>query len=137
MTEVTPVHTPGTPTQVAHPWKATLRTLVANLLAALAAWPLLVSLVTDTLGPYLPESWVLWLGGSLGVIAAVTAFLTRLMASEWAQRWLVKVGLGTGVEKEPAPVVDSEPVPTPVNGLEEPFEVPNEGGRHRGDYLGG
>ncbi|MEE6295213.1 hypothetical protein [Georgenia wangjunii] len=99
MTVETPA--PGTPTQVAHPWKATLRTLVANLLAALAAWPALVGLLTETVGPYLPENWVAWLGGTLGAVAAAAAFLTRIMAAPWAQRWLTLIGLGTGVESEP------------------------------------
>lgn len=91
----------GTPTQVAHPLKAALRTAVAYLLAAAAFLPLAIPIITDNLGQYLPESWKAWLIASVAFLVALATTITRLMALAQAQGLLAKIGLGTGVEKEP------------------------------------
>lgn len=94
----------GTPTQVAHPGKAALRTAVAYTLAAAGFLALAIPILIDTLGPYLPESWAAWLTGAVAFLVALATLITRLMALATAQGFLQKIGLGTGVEKEPETV---------------------------------
>lgn len=91
----------GTSTQVAHPWKATVRTGVAYLLAAIAFLAAALPILTDVMGDYLPASWQVWLTGAVAFLVAVATLITRLMSLAKAQNFLAKVGLGTGVEKEP------------------------------------
>lgn len=91
----------GTPTQVAHPAKAALRTAVAYALAAAGFLALAIPILIDTMGPYLPESWAAWLAGAVAFLVALATLITRLMALAAAQDFLAKIGLGTGVEKEP------------------------------------
>lgn len=93
----------GTSTQVAHPWKATTRTGVAYLLAAIAFLATALPILTETMGDYLPASWQVWLTGAVAFLVAVATLITRLMSLAKAQGFLAKVGLGTGVEKEPLP----------------------------------
>lgn len=91
---------PRTPTQVAHPGKAALRTAVAYVLAAIAFLSAAIPIVTDTLGEYLPDAWEAWLAGAVVFLVAVATLITRLMALAKAQGFLAKIGLGTGVESE-------------------------------------
>lgn len=91
----------GTSTQVAHPGKAALRTAVAYLLAAIAFLAAAIPIVQETLGDYLPETWAAWLTGAVAFLVALATLITRLMALAKAQDFLAKIGLGTGVEKEP------------------------------------
>lgn len=101
-----------TPTQVAHPGKAALRTAVAYTLAAISFLALAIPIITDTLGDYLPDSWEAWLTGAVVFLVAVATLITRLMALAKAQDFLAKIGLGTGVEKEApayiAPTTDGD-----------------------------
>lgn len=90
----------GLPTQVAHPWQATLRTVVAYVIAVVPVLIVVIPIVQDELGPYLPDAWVAWLGGAVAVLGAIVGAATRIMALEAVQELLAKVGLGTGVEKE-------------------------------------
>lgn len=94
----------GTPTQVAHPGKATLRTAVANavgvLVVAAVVLPLVSDIVEEELGQYLPDGWQAWLAGISAAIVALSAAVTRILAIPALQPWLTKVGLGTGVERE-------------------------------------
>lgn len=93
-----------TPTQVAHPWKATVRTGVAYLLASIAFLAAALPILTEVMGEYLPPSWEVWLAGAVAFLMAMSTLITRLMALAKAQNLLAKIGLGTGVEKEPLPV---------------------------------
>ena len=90
----------ATPTQVAHPWKATARTVVAYLVAGAALFVVAVPIINDQLGTYLPDSWEAWLLGAVGAVTAVAGAITRIMALQQAQRLLAMIGLGTGVENE-------------------------------------
>lgn len=101
MTSPEPPITPGTPTQVAHPWKATLRTVVAYVVALVPVLVIAIPIITDGLGPYLPEGWVAWLLGAAAFLATLVAVVTRLMAVQQVQSFLAMLGLGTGVEREP------------------------------------
>ena len=96
----TPAPEPGTPTQVAHPMKATLRTVAAYVLALIVLLSAALPLVADALGPYLPEGWGAWLAGAAAFLVALAGLITRLMALPQAQAFLRLIGLGTGVESE-------------------------------------
>lgn len=93
----------GVPTQVAHPWQATARTGVAYLLAAIAFLAAALPILQEVMGDYLPESWAAWLTAAVAFLVALATLITRLMALAKAQDFLSKIGLGTGVEKEPVP----------------------------------
>lgn len=97
----------GTPTQVAHSGKAVIRTVVQNFVPTLILLSVAIPLVVQYLGPYLPESWVAWLSGAVVFLLALVALITKIMALPQLQPFLAKVGLGTGVEKEPARIAAS------------------------------
>lgn len=109
-------HRKDMPTQVAHPWKATVRTIVAYVVAGAALFVVAVPIVNDQLGAYLPDSWEAWLLGAVGVITAIAGALTRIMALDQAQRFLALIGLGTGVEKERVITADGTMVPSVTHG---------------------
>lgn len=96
----------GTPTQVAHPGKATLRTAAAVIVAALIAvvgfGPLIIDAIIQE--PIVPET----LRGALlavsAVLVALGAIVTRIMAIPGINDLLKKIGFGTGVEKEPGTI---------------------------------
>ena len=91
----------GVPTQVAHPWQATARTGVAYLLAAIGFLAAALPMRSEVMGPYLPPAWQAWRTAAVMFLVALATLLTRLMALAKAQNLLAKIGLGTGVEKEP------------------------------------
>lgn len=97
----TPVNT-GVPTQIAHPAKATWRTVFAVLVAVLSGVIVLgpeiiqAILVEDTL----PENFRLALTAVSTVIVAIAGIITRIMAIPGVNELLKKIGLGTGVESE-------------------------------------
>ncbi|WP_104164648.1 hypothetical protein [Arthrobacter sp. SX1312] len=85
------------PTQAAHPWRATLRTAVAvgipaflGLAVILPA--ILAELANGPLGPYLPPGLIAWLLGFAGLITAASAAITRVLAIpgvvEWCRKYL-------------------------------------------------
>ena len=96
----------GTPTQVAHPVKTTLRTsaavIVAVLIGIVGFGPLIIDAIVQE--PIVPESLRTALLAVSAVIVAIGAITSRIMAIPGIQGLLAKIGLGTGVEKELAPV---------------------------------
>lgn len=91
----------GVPTQVAHPWQATARTAVAYLLAAIGFLAAALPILQEVMGDYLPPGWGAWITAAVAFLVALATLVTRLMALAKAQDFLAKIGLGTGVEKEP------------------------------------
>lgn len=90
----------GVPTQVAHPFKATLRTIVAALIALvplLQALPPALEALADV---PMPDGLSGWLLGAAGVLAVAAGAVTRLMAVPEVLALLERLGLGTGAEKE-------------------------------------
>ena len=86
---------PVTPTQVARPWRATLRTAAQTFLAVLllliASAPILQELVEQVA----PGSLLVgWIAASAGIVAAVAAAITRIMALEQVNALLTSFGLG-------------------------------------------
>ncbi|MFC3299654.1 hypothetical protein FJV46_10765 [Arthrobacter agilis] len=85
----------ATPTQAAHPWRATLRTAVAVGIPAFAGLVLLLPLVLSELasGPlseYLPPGFIAWLVAAAGFITAASAAITRIMAIPGVVEWFRK-----------------------------------------------
>lgn len=93
---------PGTPTQLAHPAQATLRTGLAMAIAVIVGIVGLGPLIIDAIlqEESIPEG----IRGPLllvsGVIVAIGAIVTRIMAIPGVNDLLKKVGFGTGVEHE-------------------------------------
>lgn len=85
-------------TQVEHPWKSTLRTVVQVGIPALIAIGVVIPQIIDAIlagfGEQLPPEATAWF---LGVAAAVTAgagVLARIMAIPLVNQWLTSIGLG-------------------------------------------
>lgn len=75
----------ATTTQQAHPWRATVRTVLEAVIGLAAAWGLIV----EALGLDAGVEWV-------AVSLAVTAAITRLAALPAVDQLLTQVGLGSG-----------------------------------------
>ena len=91
----------GLSTQRAHPWRATVRTVAWYLLAVLAALPLIVPIVTEQLGGYLPARVVAALAWTAGLSAAVLAVVQRVVLLAPVAAILDRIGLGTGADGAP------------------------------------
>lgn len=87
-----------TSTQVTHPGKATLRTAVAYVLAAIAFLTAALPIIKETMGGYLPDGWAAWLTAAVAFLVALAAAITRVMALARAQGFLTSIGLGAGVQ---------------------------------------
>lgn len=86
---------PGTPTQVAHPWKSVLRTIVASGIGVVLAWLVRSAGIDLTaFGPEIINSI------TAGAWAAGTALFQWLLTRPSLMPFWRMVGLGTGVEKE-------------------------------------
>ena len=84
-----------TPTQIAHPWRATVRTFAAVAVAALAALVAVLPVVQDFVNEVAPGSPVAaWIAGATVVVAALSGAVTRIMALASVNDFLAKVGLG-------------------------------------------
>lgn len=85
-------------TQVAHPWKATLRTAIQvglpTLLTLTLVVPEIVKIVLEELGEQMPEGLRLWLLAAAGAITGVSVVLTRVMAIPAVNDFLTQFGLG-------------------------------------------
>ena len=81
-----------TPTQVRRPWRATLRTAFAALVALAAMAPVLV----DAAG--LDPARLPWLAGVLAVCAAVT----RVLALPGVEAWLRRFAPWLSADADPA-----------------------------------
>lgn len=90
----------GTPTQVAHPMRAVVRTAVAYLLAAALFLAAAIPVLQEELAPILAPEVQGYLATALLIVTCIAAGITRLMAIARAQDLLAKIGLGTGVETE-------------------------------------
>lgn len=85
----------GTPTQVANPGRATLRTVVAVIVGLIVALPTINSIllvVQDELTKqtdFTIPAWV-WLviNIALGVIALITGLITRILAIPGVNEWI-------------------------------------------------
>ncbi|AZQ77680.1 hypothetical protein EJ997_10330 [Flaviflexus ciconiae] len=89
---------PGQPTQVAHPWRAVLRTFVAAVVGAAITWLAGVGIDLETLEPAITESI------TYGLFTLVTGVVTGVLAhpavNEWVERFLPFLATGVHTEKE-------------------------------------
>ena len=101
-----------TPTQVAHPWRASLRTAVAVLLGLALVLPIVWAIIGEELekvGWAIPEPIGTVVGIIIAAITAAAAIVTRVMAIPAVSDWLTKLNLGptpAGVETQPEPIGD-------------------------------
>lgn len=90
------------PTQTVHPWRATLRTVVAGLLAAATLAPLIILAIG-------PVEGALYARIS-GAVIAVAGAITRIFAIPAVNDLLSRIGVGTSPRAELGPViVDAAP----------------------------
>ena len=88
-------------------WDATqrvLRTLVQVGVPAFIVFAGVLPQIIDALGLDVTSSVYLWLVAAAGIVTAVAAGLSRIMAIPAVNNWLTKIGLGT-VPKSEAPQV--------------------------------
>lgn len=101
-----------TPTQVAHPWRASLRTAVAVLLGLALVLPIVWAIIGEELekvGWAIPEPVATVVGVIIAAVTAAAAIVTRVMAIPAVSDWLTKLNLGpapAGVETQPEPIDD-------------------------------
>lgn len=79
------------PTQVTHPWRATVRTIFQLVIGLAAALPTLVGLLG------LPPS--AGLAGALGAAAALTRFMAIPAVDSALQQWLPWLAAGPASER--------------------------------------
>lgn len=89
---------PSLPTQVAHPtrtsWRTALQSAIGALLTLGVVLPIVVSIVNEGLGQYLPDYWEVWLVGAAAAVSALSATVARIMAIPAVDAWLAKHGIG-------------------------------------------
>ena len=99
-----------TPTQVAHPWRASLRTAVAVLLAVALVLPIVWAIIGEELakvGWAIPEPIGTVVGVIIAAITAAAAIVTRVMAIPAVSDWLTRLNLGpTPAGQAPEPIDD-------------------------------
>lgn len=85
------------PTQVAHPWRAALRTAVAVLIALSVVAPIIWAIVAEELakaGVIIPPAAAGTVAFGIGLLTAAAAIVTRVMAIEQVSDWLTALGVG-------------------------------------------
>ena len=85
------------PTQVAYPWRATLRTGLAVLLGILVTIPLVWAIIGDELaavGWAVPEPWAAIITVIVTGCVVASSAITRIMAIPQVSDWLTRLGLG-------------------------------------------
>jgi hypothetical protein len=86
---------PTDPSQVSYPWRATLRTASAYLLAALIAVGAALPLVQEFVAQFWPDSPIVAVVGTVSAIAlALASLITRIMALESVNNFLTRIGFG-------------------------------------------
>ena len=98
------------PTQVAYPWRATLRTGLAVLLGILVTIPLVWAIIGDELaavGWAVPEPWAAIITAIVTGCVVASSAITRIMAIPRVSDWLTRLGLGPAPQGE---VEDTQPI---------------------------
>lgn len=90
------------PTQVTYPWRAAVRTVLAYLAGAGIVVPIAWVIAQETLAPYLSPDVIAAIAWTVGLIVAVSAFVTRVMAIPAVNEWLTRIGVGA-TPADPAP----------------------------------
>lgn len=97
MTDPTP--TAIVSSQSAFPGRATVRTVVQNVISVVltlgVVLPVVVSIAGEELAGLLPENWLAWAVGAAASVAAIAAALTRIMAIPAVDAALRRFGLSS------------------------------------------
>ena len=104
----------GKATQLAHKAQAVKRT-VAAVIAGLIVVNGVIAVFVEAFGVYLGDVHLGWIAGASAFIAAVVAFLQRLLLIESWQPFFEKIGIGTGIEDEVDGTIGSDQVEGSVN----------------------
>ena len=110
-----------TPTQVAHPWRASLRTAVAVLLGLALVLPIVWAIIGEELGKVgwvIPEPVATVVGVIIAAITAAAAIVTRVMANPAVSDWLTKMHLG------PTPAGETQP--EPIDDVMARYTIPSD-----------
>ncbi|MGY2747194.1 hypothetical protein [Arthrobacter sp. UYCu723] len=83
---------PGTSTQTAHPWRATVRTAFAFLVGLAAAWALIIQAAGLDAGPA-------WVATSLTVAAGITRVMALPAVDDLIRRFAPWLAPSEGPEK--------------------------------------
>ena len=110
-----------TPTQVAHPWRASLRTAVAVLLGLALVLPIVWAIIGEELGKVgwvIPEPVGTVVGVIIAAVTAAAAIVTRVMAIPAVSDWLTKMHLG------PTPAGETQP--EPIDDVMARYTIPSD-----------
>ena len=110
-----------TPTQVAHPWRASLRTAVAVLLGLALVLPIVWAIIGEELekvGWAIPEPVGTVVGVIIAAITAAAAIVTRVMAIPAVSDWLTRLNLG------PTPAGETQP--EPIDDVIARYTIPSD-----------
>jgi hypothetical protein len=99
--------TPLTPTQVAYPGAAVLRTIlqtVAGVILGAASVTAVVAVFApqflEAVATILPPEWLAWATGAVATIGALAGAFARIMAIPGVNAWLTTVKLGAAGKHE-------------------------------------
>lgn len=106
------------PTQVKYPWRAVLRTVLAYIVGAGIVVPAVWSIAQDTLAGYLSPEVITAAAWTVGLIVAVSAFVTRVIAIPQVNAWLTKLGVGATPAPKPDKVSADDETPAPRRAIE-------------------
>jgi len=99
--------TPDNTTQARRPGRATVRTLVQQLLGWIVAaglvLPLVLSIVQEELGDVIPPHVMAWVAGFVAVAVAVSTAVARIMAVPAVEAFLRRHALVRGLAADPPP----------------------------------
>lgn len=106
---------PRIPTQIAHPWQATARTVVAWVVAVVVFLVAAIPIALEVAGPYLPSWFAGALAAALTVLTVLVTLATRLMQLPQAQPFLeiLRLGPRPRTPETPAQAPDPTSSPTP------------------------
>jgi hypothetical protein len=99
----------ATPSQVAHPWKATLRTVVQVGIVlfafVLTAGPEILEILAEDLKAQLPPGLYSWMLAAAALLTALAGAVARIMALPKVNEALGKIRLDAGT---PTPITGSQ-----------------------------
>ena len=90
--------------QLTHPRKATLRTAFASAVVLVPCYVVVIPVILDSMGEYLPEGARAWLAASVVFVTALIAAVTRIMALPAVNDALTALGLGVAPKGTDTPV---------------------------------
>ena len=108
---------PHVPTQIAHPWRATARTVAAWVAAVVLFLVVAIPIVIEVAGPYLPDWFAAALAGTLTILTVLVTLATRLMQLPQMQPFLDLLRLGPRPHvPEDAPLTSDSSTSEPTRG---------------------